>query len=305
VLVLGLHRVLSDKQQPHANSLPGMVLREATFVALLGFIQRCFQVISLDTFLDGEAAGRRLSKPRCLLTFDDGWRDNYTTAHPWLRKFGLPAVLFVVTGAVGSQQGFWVEQLRQRWQEASWRERLLSQIGRSVLTKALTADLEGIVDYLKHLPAQERQQVLSGLLSEEGAPQPPSDGDGMVTWQEIESMAQAGISFQAHTVSHPLLTYEEETTIEQELRLPKEMLEQKLGKKVPAFAYPNGDWDARVRKMVQAAGYDCAFTVRPGWHRDGDDRFTIPRIMLHEGKVTGPGGRFSPAMLGLSLTGWR
>ena len=81
------------------------------------------------------------------------------------------------------------------------------------------------------------------------------------------------------------------------------MLEQKLGKRVRGFAYPNGTWDERVRKMVKEAGYECAFVTERGWHRRGTDRFAIPRIMLHEGMVTGPSGKFSPALLSLRLSG--
>ena len=71
-----------------------------------------------------------------------------------------------------------------------------------------------------------------------------------------------------------------------------------------AFAYPNGNWDPRVRQAVIAAGYECAFTVRPGWHRRDADPFTMDRILLHEGNVTGRDGSFSPAMFHLTLTGW-
>jgi hypothetical protein len=81
------------------------------------------------------------------------------------------------------------------------------------------------------------------------------------------------------------------------------MIEEKLKKKVRAFAYPNGNWDERVRKQVQTAGYECAFTTARGWHRRGEDAYTIRRIMLHEGKVAGLSDEFSTAVVALRLSG--
>lgn len=48
-------------------------------------------------FLRGEAVPER----SVLLTFDDGYLDNWVYAHPILHKYGLQAVLFLITGHIG------------------------------------------------------------------------------------------------------------------------------------------------------------------------------------------------------------
>jgi peptidoglycan/xylan/chitin deacetylase (PgdA/CDA1 family) len=102
-----------------------------------------------------------------------------------------------------------------------------------------------------------------------------------------------------------LLPFESEEVISDEVRTCKRKIEARVPTKVRAFAYPNGDWDPRVRRQVADAGYDCAFTTQRGWYRRGDDRYTVRRILLHEGCVTGFDGTFSPAAFNLKLTGWR
>jgi peptidoglycan/xylan/chitin deacetylase (PgdA/CDA1 family) len=126
----------------------------------------------------------------------------------------------------------------------------------------------------------------------------------MLTWDEAALLEDQGVEIEAHTVSHPLLVYEDTRTIKNELAGAKATLEKKLKKRVRAFAYPNGCWDQRVRELVREAGYDCAFTTASGWHCRGEDPFAIRRIMLHEENLTGLDGRFSPAVLALRLTGW-
>jgi peptidoglycan/xylan/chitin deacetylase (PgdA/CDA1 family) len=300
VCVLGLHRVLTEAEQSRSNSLDGMVLSDVTFVRLLGYLQQRFRMVSLETFSGGQPEEADKSKPRCLLTFDDGWRDTYTTAYPWLKKFGMPATVFLATGSIGSRGGFWVEQLKRSWRIPSSRAQMKSVLAQN---RCQVADLEAIVEWLKHMPADKRHSLLGRLLPSEENSDYSDEVDSMLTWNQVIEMSRNGVEIGAHTVNHPLLSYESDTTVERELCISKQTLEEKLGKKVRTFAYPNGDWDERVRHWVEQIGYESAFTTRPGWHHFGQDRYTIRRILLHEGNVTGPDGQFSPAMLNWTLTG--
>ena len=304
VCVLGLHRVLTKAEQSQTNSLDGMVLRDLTFVKLLEYLQRRFHVVSLETFFRGEAEDADESKPRCLLTFDDGWRDTHTTAYPWLKKFGMPATVFLATGSIGGRGGFWVERLKRAWTMPSSRAQMksvLSQVASQ--NKGQVTELEDMVEWLKHMPAEKRHSLLLQLLPPGENPDGPAEVDFMLTWNEAIEMSRDGIEIGAHTVTHPLLSYESDATVERELRLSKQTLEEKLGKKVRAFAYPNGDWDERVRRWVQQVSYECAFTTKPRWYHREQDPYTIPRILLHEGNVTSRNGQFSPSMLSLTLAG--
>lgn len=302
VCVLGLHRVLSKEDQARANSLPGIVLTDTTLEGMLEFLRRQFRVVGLDDFLHCENADFRPSKPLCLITFDDGWRDNYTNAFPLLKKYGLPAVIFLVSGLVESGGVFWTEQLIYAWRDPTRREEILKQF--AALKGAVTQQIgiESLIEHLKHMPAQERQIALTRIMPDGGSQS--HDGDAMMTWEEVLVMKREGIEFEAHTVTHPLLVYENDQTLRFELHDCKQALEEKLARKVRALAYPNGTWDKRVRIAAERAGYACAFTTERGFYRDGSDPYTIRRIMLHEGNVTGLGGKFSPAILNLRLSRW-
>src|SRR5712692_7415987 len=302
VCVLGLHRVLTKAEQSRSNSLDGMVLSDVTFVRLLEYLQQRFRVVSLETFSRGQTEEANKSKPWCLLTFDDGWRDTYTTAYPWLKKFGMPATVFLATGSIECRGGFWVEQLKRSWRIPASRAQMKSVLSQvAAQNRCQVADLEDIVEWLKHLSAEKRHSLLRRLLPSEENSNYSDEVDSMLTWNQVIEMSQNGVEIGAHTVSHPLLSYESDTTVERELCISKQTLEEKLGKKVCAFAYPNGDWDERVRRLVEHIGYEYAFTTRRGCHHFGQDWYTIRRILLHEGNVTDPDGRFSPAMLNWTL----
>jgi len=304
VCVLGLHRVLTRSEQCRSNSLDSMVLNDLTYVKLLEYLEREFQVASLEALFRGPIEQAASSKPACILTFDDGWADNYTTAYPVLKKFGMPAVLFLATGSIGGRGGFWVEQLSRAWTRPSVRAQMNSVLSQAPgIPARQPVELEDIVEWLKHMSTEKRNSILEQILPKGEDVGCHEEVDSMLTWIQVVEMSEHGVEMGGHTVSHPLLCYENDATVEGELRLSKQWLEEKLGKPVRAFAYPNGNWDARVRRWVQQLGYDCAFTTRPGWYHPGQDPYTIRRILLHDGNVTGRDGQFSPAMLSLTLAG--
>jgi peptidoglycan/xylan/chitin deacetylase (PgdA/CDA1 family) len=298
VCVIGLHRILNEDQKQVANSLQGIVMQARTFERMLEFLSRTFSVVSLDEFLNGALGA---AKPACLLTFDDGWRDNFINALPRLKKLHLPAVIFAVTGFIEKREVFWVERLVEVWSDPTRRGQVLKGLAGLVPERDAGPGIWEIVEALKHFPARQRTDFLATCL-------PPADStvghpDEMLTWEEASALEEDGIAIEAHTVSHPLLVYEDEATVRRELADSKATLERKLGKKVRAFAYPNGSWNDRVRGLAREAGYDCAFTTDPGWYGPGEDAFSIRRIMLHEGRVTGWRGEFSPAVMTLRLLG--
>jgi peptidoglycan/xylan/chitin deacetylase (PgdA/CDA1 family) len=216
----------------------------------------------------------------------------------------MPATVFLATGSIERRGGFWVEQLKKAWRVPSSRAQMISALGRlDEKNTGRLVGLEDIVEWLKHMPDEKRHSLLLQLIPAEENEDGPDEVDSMMTWGQAIEMSRDGVEIGAHTVNHPLLSYESDTTVDCELRVSKQVLEEKLGKKVRAFAYPNGDWDERVRRSVEHAGYECAFTTRPGWYNQRQDPFTIRRILIHEGNITGRDGQFSPAMLSLSLAG--
>jgi peptidoglycan/xylan/chitin deacetylase (PgdA/CDA1 family) len=299
--VLGLHRILSEEESARSDSLPSMVLKEKTFGELLKFLSRQFTVLSFEMFLEHAANPHARQGGFCLLTFDDGWKDTYTRALPRLTEFRMPAVVFVTIRYVGGNNAPWVERLAGRWRDPERRAQVRTKISRMVTTAAQEASLEEAVEYLKHMAAAQRNQILAELLHEEEGGAAAEAVDQMLKWDQVVALSKEGIEIGAHTVTHPLLTFEDDEMIEGELRISRQILEAKLGKTVSAFAYPNGDWDERIRQLVIRTGYRCAFTTRRGWHRSGEDLYTIRRILLHEGNVTGWGGRFSPAAVSYTI----
>src|SRR5262249_12279768 len=77
----------------------------------LTMLKKHFAIVPLGALLKNDGIAGRSARPRCVITFDDGWRDNYDLAFPILRRHGLPATIFLTTDFIGTDHAFWHTQL--------------------------------------------------------------------------------------------------------------------------------------------------------------------------------------------------
>lgn len=297
VCVLGLHRVLKDQDRGSVASGDAMIMGEEPFAAMLEYLAGEYEFLTLADFLARREPGSR--RPAVLLTFDDGWADNYATAFPVLRRMRIPATIFLATDFVGSEKTFWIEQLLHLCKDPAKREQVMAA-ARAARLEA--ASPEELIERLKRMPTGRRDEVLSRLGCDTSL---RAAGDAMLSWEAVREMAAAGITFASHTASHPLLTFEEDGRVRDELMRSREVLERVLGQKIQALAYPNGDYDSRICEHARDAGYECAFTTERRWCGRDDDRWALPRFLIHDGSVVDAGGRFSRDEFEFTLTGWR
>jgi peptidoglycan/xylan/chitin deacetylase (PgdA/CDA1 family) len=102
----------------------------------------------------------------------------------------------------------------------------------------------------------------------------------VLNWEQIAQLKQAGLEIGAHSLTHGFLTQYNDTQLQDELRLPKQELEKRLGEPICAFAYPQGDYDPRVLSAVRAAGYTTATTVDQGRATNRDHPLSLPRLLV-------------------------
>jgi peptidoglycan/xylan/chitin deacetylase (PgdA/CDA1 family) len=115
-----------------------------------------------------------------------------------------------------------------------------------------------------------------------------------LTWDEVRTMAAAGVTFESHTVNHVLLAVERsEEEITAELIASKRRIQEEIGYEPTMFAYPSGSFDARTMQLVAQAGYSDAFTTEPGSVNATSNRLSLPRVAIDDDLLVDGRRRFS------------
>jgi peptidoglycan/xylan/chitin deacetylase (PgdA/CDA1 family) len=97
VPVMTYHTISPSSFEPLNNVRPESFARQMAYLKRQGY-----KVLTLAQFVDDIIAGRRHDRKSVVITFDDGYQDNYTAAYPVLKKFGFPATVFVEVDHLGN-----------------------------------------------------------------------------------------------------------------------------------------------------------------------------------------------------------
>jgi peptidoglycan/xylan/chitin deacetylase (PgdA/CDA1 family) len=267
VLVLMYHRVIPRSEADTTFVQPGMYVTPETFERHLQFLTDHFDVLSFADLLTMWDRRRWNEAARyCVITFDDGWLDNYRHAFPLLRAYGLPATICLPTDLIGTCEWLWSDRLGA----------LLRRRGQGT-----PDDWDAFIEHAKTLPDDTRKGMLDRLEAETGGS--CLRHRRFVDWDEVREMSRHGISFASHTRTHVNLTRVAGADLERELRGPLDVLRLQRVNHVPILAYPNGDHTDAVVAAARAAGYRAAVTTRPGLESGRPaDRFRLKRIGVHD-----------------------
>jgi peptidoglycan/xylan/chitin deacetylase (PgdA/CDA1 family) len=147
-------------------------------------------------------------------------------------------------------------------------------------TCAITFD-DGYKDNYKYVfPILKKYNLAATIfviINEVGRPQ-----NDRLSWNEIKLMQDSGIiTLGSHALGpEPLVNIESEDDLKREIFDSKKILEEKLGKEVSAFSYPEGRFNNEIRRLVIAAGYKLAVATNPGRKYPGDDIFALKRLRI-------------------------
>lgn len=271
--ILAYHRVL-ESEQPEGFSFDTDLISASAdgFRAQMEFIRRDFQPMRFDEVLSCIDADRRLPKGAILVTFDDGYDDNYRVAFPILRELGMSAMFFVSTGHIDSGKPFaydWIvhmlcttdaSRLQAPELDIDW-ELADTLPGRR-------AQASQLLDRLKALEDAGQAALVARLESDWGIPR--SGGHPHcrpMDWEQLREMHRAGMEIGSHGVGHKMLAKLPKSQMAEEILGSKSTLERMLDAEAYVLSYPVGGRDAfdtDTVEVVRAAGFRMACSYVAG-----------------------------------------
>lgn len=271
LITLAYHRIrVRGEICPLADSLFGP--DRETFAGQIAWLSQNTSPISEADLLDCIERRRPFPKRATLVTFDDGYRDNFTQAAPILKRYRVPAIYFVPTAALNKRELFWWDELARIIRETGadcatlcGSELDLSADGRQRLLNSLT-------EYFKRTDASTRRRLIQELqraLKIDSVPHEIPEST-LMTLEQVRALIDYGISVGCHTVSHPCLSRLSPEAQEKELQQSKTELESWTGRACVSVAYPFGGaehFNAATKAISRKLGFRLGFSLIPGVDR--------------------------------------
>lgn len=274
--ILIFHRVLAAPDTLFPDEVDTRRFDEA-----MGWVARWFNVLPLHEAVTRLQEGS-LPARAAVITFDDGYADNYTQALPILQRHGLTATFFIAAGFLDGGR-MWNDSLIEalRLTCCAHLETGLADLPRvSLATLAERRQaLQQLIPAVKHLPPGARDEAVARIVTRCAVALPD---DLMLTTAQLRGLQRGGMQIGAHTLTHPILANSEASQARHEIAASKQQLESLLDSPVTLFAYPNGkpgqDYLPEHVDMVQSLGFTAAVSTQWGVNTRHSDMFQLRRF---------------------------
>jgi len=295
-VILLYHRVLdlpSDPQQ--------LAVQPDYFHDHVALLKKHYHPISAEEFSDHLQRKKKFRKGTVLITFDDGYADNFQNAVPILESLEAHALFFITTSFLNTRRELWWDDL----------ERIL--LGTKIKPHALALHIES--EKFRYDTSQEKTlweiyydlqerlrlshpdiiaSVVKQLQIWAALPEEGRDRNRMMRFDELKQMANSPVvAIGAHTHRHAalgVLGYEDQ---KQEILQSQQILESLLDKKIVYFSYPYGArkmlgnrryYNKDSLRLVKELGFEMACANYYGQVHRWSNPYVLPRILVRNWK---------------------
>ena len=282
--ILMYHRVVPLSQCVD-YPLPALVVPVEAFSQQMQWLVAHCRVLPVSEALVELNSGVPFANPLVAITFDDGYKDNYTLAAPILEEYGLRGTFFVTSGFVIENKPLWYDRAAMAWQ-------LLNDDNRRYLLEGLrgargkkqvrNGDYPEMPAWMAELKVAAPAVRMKLVAKAESLVARPPDLSRFLPMEaeQVAALHARGHEIASHSVSHPILPQLDDKDLADEVENSAEQISAWTGAQVNGFCYPNGDYNIRVEQAVIQAGYRYACTVEDGLNRPGVCLTRLARLSI-------------------------
>ena len=262
-VVLLYHSIAVRSGDPARELVPPH--RVDLFAGQLRHLRRWYRVVDAVDLLEAVRRRRRFGRFPVAITFDDDLQSHVLHALPTLTETGLRATFFICGASLDAPFAFWWERLQRRHDGNG------------------SGDIHAEAEALIAMSPPERRAAVAGLEPDETPP------DAGLRRADVRALVESGMTVGFHTRDHEPLSSLDDAALHRALRDGRHELEELVGARLAAIAYPHGARDDRVPAAARAAGFDAGFTASGDAVLPDSDPAAIPRIIPSHESV----GRFA------------
>ena len=285
LVVFNYHRIRPDgagSLNPFDDGVFGPSNSE--FSRQMAWLRRHTQILSEAELVEIVRSERQPADLCTMVTFDDGYRDNYTLALPVLQRLRIPAIFFIPTQPVDTRQLGWWDVIAYLIKRTTRPSIALDGLRMDLRSRPREEAIRAVQRLMKTQPTHATGSLIDQLAEACGAPLPGASLQDreLMTWDQIRDLAAQGFGIGSHTHTHRVLATLSTQEQEEELRRSKTALEQRIGRGVRSLAYPVGGYQhftLETQALAARCGYALAFSFNTFVNQQGPvHRFDVKRI---------------------------
>jgi peptidoglycan/xylan/chitin deacetylase (PgdA/CDA1 family) len=280
-LILMYHRVARPRVDPW-----NLAVDPDRFEQQLAVLRRTRHVLPMSEFAVRLIA-RDLPADAVAVTFDDGYADNLHVAMPRLQAAAVPALLFLMTGTVGTRAEYWWDELARLillHRGATECEVLIAGQQRRFAVPEYGGTREAVYRDIwrrvRDIPASERARVMDQLRQRLDPPSADPDDFPMSEQEVVTCVASGVFEIGCHTVTHAVLPSVGAAERKNELVESRRACERLVNGRIEGFAYPHGEHDAASRVAVRECGFSWACSDNGPPLTPSIDPYAVSRVAV-------------------------
>jgi len=285
VAILRYHAVVDPRACDYAG--PAICISPQDFEKHVRYFVRRYRILSLDEVVDTIRAGKQLPRNAVIVTFDDGYADNFAAAEI-LQRYKASGTFYLTVNCIARVEPFWLFEVNYLILKSKNSSLRLQVHGRQIelsLANATQKNLaiREVVKMLKSNNRAVRETVREQMRQQLADENYREAADHvMLTWEQVRHMLQNGMSIGGHTLTHLNLPNADPDDARDEIISCRAALEKKLGIPIRHFSVPNSGpypyYNDAIKQMVAQSGYVSTVTSAHGFVDAKSDLLELRRI---------------------------
>jgi len=259
--IFNYHRIRPNDPSFHTDFDDGVFgPTQEQFESQIRWLRDNLRLLSEDELLDIVASGERPARPCAMITFDDGYLDNYTLARPVLEEYQVPAIFFIPSAAITERTLGWWDQIAYIVKRCA-RDQVKCQ-GEVLSLRNREKTIHRLLERMKIEPHFQTTRLVDELTEACGVSPPGRDVQSreLMSWEQVKECAAGRIAIGSHGHTHRVLATLSAEQQRQELAASKAEIERQVGRPVRTLAYPVGR-PAHFTSATMAAARDCGYRL--------------------------------------------
>jgi peptidoglycan/xylan/chitin deacetylase (PgdA/CDA1 family) len=279
-----------EKQTHAVRNYTKKHIEEARFSEIITSLSKSGVAVSIDQVVEAHQKEYKLSRRSFVITFDDGYENNFSIAAPILKSLNLPAVFYITSNYVDNNQSTWMDNIESLIQENHVLEVQVPFSSKKVICKERDQKimfLNQVRQYLKYEPSADPYEFTFDLQKQLGVTtiSRVCEMDQMMSWDQAKMLHADTFTIGAHSHTHRILEFLPDNELESEIRKCVALIRKHVGISTKHFSYPEGlnhCYSDRVITVLKRHGIVCSPTAEQGVNQSADDLFHLKRITVNE-----------------------